>query len=431
VRNSRETTIEGVTPESPSALAGIAKGDVLLSINGHRVSDVIDYMFYKNEPELKISLSRRGKRFSVKLSMEETEDPGLELRHFKVRTCKNKCIFCFVSQLPRGLRKTLYVRDEDYRMSFLYGNYVTLTGLTAEDKKRIARQRLSPLYISVHATDRAVRNTMLGNPKAPDIMKDLRFLKDNKIRMHTQIVLCPGVNDGAALKKTVRDLYSLHPYVVSIAVVPVGITEHGRKKPAPVTKEDAEEALGIIEALQKRFRKKHGEAILYASDELYIRAERPFPALKDFGELPQIENGVGTVPAFVSRARRMKVDIKKPSRRRFLAFTGVSFYPYLKSFTDRLEKQGIKITLVPVVNTFFGASVTVTGLLTGRDVIKSMSAIAGKHDVLLIPDVALKDEWVFLDDVTVSNVETALGIRARVVEATPDGLLKGFTEDAN
>jgi putative radical SAM enzyme (TIGR03279 family) len=198
VRNSRETTIEGVTPESPSALAGIAKGDVLLSINGHRVSDVIDYMFYKNEPELKISLSRRGKRFSVKLSMEETEDPGLELRHFKVRTCKNKCIFCFVSQLPRGLRKTLYVRDEDYRMSFLYGNYVTLTGLTAEDKKRIARQKLSPLYISVHATDRAVRNTMLGNPKAPDIMKDLRFLKDNKIRMHTQIVLCPGVNDGAA-----------------------------------------------------------------------------------------------------------------------------------------------------------------------------------------------------------------------------------------
>ena len=176
MRNSRGATIEGVTPESPSALAGITRGDALLSINGHRVSDVIDYMFYKNEATLNMALSRRGKGFSVRLSMEEAEDPGLELRHFKVRICKNKCIFCFVSQLPRGLRKTLYVRDEDYRMSFLYGNYVTLTGLTAEDKKRITRQRLSPLYISVHATDHAVRNTMLGNPKAPDIMKDLRFL---------------------------------------------------------------------------------------------------------------------------------------------------------------------------------------------------------------------------------------------------------------
>lgn len=425
--SSRGTPIVRVAPESPSARAGIEKGDVLLSIDGHKINDFIDYMFYGNEPELDMVLSRRGKKFSVKLHPGE-ENPGLELAHFKVRTCRNKCIFCFVSQLPRGLRKTLYVRDEDYRMSFLYGNYVTLTGLDREDRKRIVSQRLSPLYISVHATDRATRNRMLGNPKAPDIMKELRFLRDNKIRMHTQIVLCPGINDGEVLKKTIRDLHSLYPYVASIAVVPVGLTEHGKKKPAPVGKEDAEVALDTIEAFQKRFRKKHGEPVVYASDELYIRAERPFPPLKDFGELPQIENGVGMVPSFVSKARRMKLDLK-PSKRKFLTFTAVSFYPFLKQFTERLKKCHVDITLVPVENTFFGASVTVTGLLTGRDVIKSMADVAEKHDLLLIPDVALKDGEVFLDDASVGDVETALGIRARVVEATPEGLLKGMADE--
>ncbi len=221
MRANRGVIIESVTPGTPAAHAGIKTGDALLSINGERIGDVIDYMFYKHEPTLKLVLSRQGEIYTEIVDLEEFEDPGIELAHFKVRTCKNNCIFCFVSQLPKGLRKSLYVRDEDYRMSFLYGNYVTLTGLTAEDRKRIARQRLSPLYISVHATDRAVRNRILGNPRATDIMKELRFLKENGIRMHTQIVLCPGVNDGDVLKKTIRDLYSLYPYVASIAVVPV------------------------------------------------------------------------------------------------------------------------------------------------------------------------------------------------------------------
>jgi putative radical SAM enzyme (TIGR03279 family) len=428
VKNSAGATVESVVKGSPADAAGIARGDVLVSINGHRISDIIDYMFYKSDFPLRMTLSRRGKKRSVEIDLEEPEDLGIELAHFKVRTCKNKCIFCFVSQLPKGLRRTLYVRDEDYRMSFLYGNYVTLSGLSAEDRKRIARQRLSPLYISVHATDKAVRNRILGNPKAQDIMKELRFLKDNKIRMHTQIVLCPGVNDRDVLKKTIRDLYSLYPYVSSIAVVPVGLTEHGKKMPAPVSKADAEDALETIEAFQKRFRKKHGEPIVYAADELYIRAGRPFPPLKDFGELPQIENGVGMVPAFVSRARRMKIALR-PSRRKFLLFTGVSFYPYLSKFAERIEKSGVKVTVEPVENTFFGRSVTVTGLLTGRDVIKSMSKVRGKHDVLLIPDVALKDGEVFLDDVSVADVEAALGIKARVVESTPDGILEGLRDD--
>jgi putative radical SAM enzyme (TIGR03279 family) len=428
VSANRGAIIESVVPESHAAQAGIKTGDTLLSINGQRIGDFIDYMFHKHEPPLKLVLSRHGKKYPVMLDIENTADPGIELAHFKVRTCRNKCIFCFVSQLPKGLRKTLYVRDEDYRMSFLYGNYVTLTGLTAEDRKRIARQRLSPLYISVHATDRVVRNRILGNPRATDIMKEMRFLKENKIRMHTQIVLCPGVNDGEMLKKTIRDLYSLYPYVASIAVVPVGLTEHGKNKTVPVRKDDAEKALDIIEAFQKRFRKKHGELVVFASDELYIQAERPFPTLKDFGELPQIENGVGMVPSFLSRARRIKIAIK-PSRNRFLVFTGISFYPYLKQFVERLEKHGLRITVEPIENTFFGPSVTVTGLLTGRDVIKSMSKVKGKCDVLLIPDVALKDGETFLDDVTARDVAEGLGMEARVIESTPDGLLKGLRDE--
>jgi len=425
VASKRGTPIESVTPEGPAALAGIEKGDVLLSINGHDINDVIDYMFYRDSPELDMRLARHGRAFSVRLELGEAVDPGIELAHFKVKTCRNKCMFCFVSQLPRGLRRTLYVRDEDYRMSFLYGNYVTLTGLTAAERKRIVEQRLSPLYISVHATDRAVRNAILGNPRAPDIMRELRYFGKNKIRMHTQIVLCPGVNDGEVLKKTIRNLYSLYPYVSSIAVVPVGITEHGKRKPQSVTKEDALKALETVEAFQRRFRKKHGDPLVYASDELYIRAGRPFPPLKDFGELPQVENGVGMAPSFIAKARRMRLEVK-PTGKRFITFTGVSFYPFLEKFTERLRKHGIDIAVAPVENTFFGSTVTVTGLLTGRDVIKSIAGREEKYDVLLIPDVALKNREVFLDDVTVGDVEAALGMKVRVVESTPEGLIEGI-----
>ncbi len=426
MRRSSGVEVEHVLPGSPAAAAGIMKGDFLLSVNRRKVNDIIDYMFYANDPELHLALTRGGKKFTVTLGTDEAQDPGLVLKHFKVRTCKNKCIFCFVAQLPKGLRKALYVRDEDYRMSFLYGNYVTLTGLTAADRKRIAEQRLSPLYISVHATDRALRNSMLGNPRAPDIMKDLRYLKAHKIRMHTQIVLCPGLNDGEALKKTVRDLYSLYPYVSSIAVVPVGLTYIGMKKVRALEQDDALEALATVEGFQKRFRKRHGEPIVHAADELYIRASRPLPPLKAFGELPQIENGVGMVPSFVSRAQRMRLDIA-PSPKKFLAFTGTSFYPFLERFIERLRNKGLKITLKAVKNALFGPSVTVTGLLTGRDVIKSLSTAAEGHDVLFIPGVVLKaGEDVFLDDVTVADVEKALDIEARVVEPSPDGLLEGL-----
>ncbi|MDP2166859.1 MAG: DUF512 domain-containing protein [Thermodesulfovibrionales bacterium] len=429
MRDKQGITVESVAPGSAALRAGIAGGDVILSINGHSVADDIDYLFHSSEPELLMEVIRDGKPHSVKFFLKEGEDPGMELRQFKIKTCRNNCIFCFVAQLPRGLRKTLYVKDEDYRMSFLYGNYITMTNLSDGDKQRIIKQRLSPLYISVHATDMAVRNKMLGNPKAPDIMKELRFLKENRIKMHVQIVLCPGINDGKELQNTIRHLHSLYPQLLSIAVVPVGLTAHRKIKLKPVQKDDAEKAIGIIEGFQRRFRKKHGDPIVYGADELYIKAELPFPHLKDYGDLPQLENGVGTVPLFLSQAKKIKLQAPYPLTKRHLTFTGVSFYPYLKKFLEKLSKSGISTGLVPVENQMLGSSVTVTGLLSGRDVIRALAEKAQEHDVLLIPDVVLRDgNDLFLDDISPKNIEETLGIEVKVIESTPEGLIKGIVE---
>ncbi len=409
--HSRGIEIDRIAPKSIAEAGGLMGGDLLLSINNHALKDGIDFMFYKDEPDLDIIVMRNGKKMPVKLSRKEGEDIGIVIKPMRIKRCGNKCIFCFVSQLPKGMRESLYIKDEDYRMSFLYGNYITLTNLTAQDKKRIVEQHLSPLYISVHSTNKTVRNALLNNPRACNIMKELKFLKEHKIRMHTQIVLCPGYNDGRELQSTIRDLYSLYPYVSSIAVVPVGLTMHRKREATPplqsVEKEDAANALAIIETFQKRFKKKHGDSIIYASDELYIKAGANFPSLKEYGELPQIENGVGMVPLFMSRAKRVKTFEAASKRKQYLTFTGLSFYPYLKKITERLfEKEGIGVSVIPVENDFFGRSVTVAGLLTGKDVIRAISNKTEGYECLLIPDIVFKDgKNVFLDDVSKKDIE--------------------------
>ncbi len=423
--------IEKISAGSIAEKAGLVQGDQLVSINGNGLLDSIDFMYYNNGDELDIVVSRHNKKINVKLDSEESKDIGITLSQFKIRRCNNNCLFCFVSQLPKGLRKSLYIKDEDYRMSFIYGNYITLTNLSAHDKKRIVNQRLSPLYVSVHSTNKNVRNTLLSNPKAGDVMKELKFFKEHKIRMHTQIVLCPGYNDGKELEKTIRDLCSFYPYVSSIAVVPVGLTIHRKKDMKPVEKEDAVKAIEIIDSFQKRMQKKHGDHVVYGADELYIKAEITLPNLKSYGDLPQIENGVGMVPQFLSHAKKLKIPEGISHKKHFLTFTGTSFYPFLKKIAERLsEKENIHIEAVPVENTFFGKSVTVTGLLTGRDVIKTLSDKLDGYKWLLVPDVVLKDgEKVFLDDVSVKDIERALGIKARVIESMPEGLVKGMMPD--
>jgi putative radical SAM enzyme (TIGR03279 family) len=420
--------IEDIRPDSRAAGSGLMRGDVILSVNSHKLHDPVDFMFYSSEDRLTIELKRDGIVKNLRLTRESGKDIGIVFKPFRVMQCRNNCIFCFVNQLPRGLRKTLYVKDEDYRMSFLYGNYITLTSLSAEDRRRISEQRLSPLYISVHSTDKTIRNRLLGNAKAPDIIKELKFLTDNKIRLHAQIVLCPGHNDGEELSKTINDLYRFYPYILSIAVVPVGLTMHRRQTLQPVEKENAKAALQLIKSFQKRFMKKHGDPLVYGADELYIKAETSFPSLREYGELPQIENGVGMVPQFMNQVRKFKFPKTTCPKRKALTFTGISFYPFLQKFTGRLaEKEAFEIDVVPVENRFFGNSITVTGLLTGRDVIRELSDRMDSHEIILVPDVVLKSgEDIFLDDISLGDMEKSLGTPVRKISSTPDGLISGI-----
>lgn len=421
-------TVASVRQGSHAEKAGIMAGDKLLSVNSHRLRDYIDFMFYSAEDTLEIQLTRNGKNITLK-AVRDDKDFGLGFKPFRIMTCRNNCVFCFVKQLPKGLRKTLYVKDEDYRMSFLYGNYITLANMCKEDKKRIVQQRLSPLYISVHSTNRAVRNELLGNSKASDILKELKFLKDNKVKFNVQIVLCPGYNDGKELQQTLSSLYSFYPYVPSIAVVPVGLTIYRKQIVQPVEKKDAEDALRIIESFQKRFMKRHGTALVYGADELYIKAERCLPPIGEYGELHQIENGVGMVPLFLNRAKKLKVSKTLEKKRKFLTFTGTSFYPFLKKFLERLsEREGLSVTVLPVENRFFGSSVTVAGLLTGRDVVKTLLDSTDSHDMILVPDVVLDGEDRFLDDVTLNDMQEALGVPVKKIASAPDEIVNVFAD---
>ncbi len=429
MKNNHYPEIESIKKGSIADRSGIRTGDRLVSINNHKIRDIIDLMFYASDYCNNIQIHRDNKVLDIEINkpLRGSSELGIQLKPFKIRTCKNNCIFCFVSQLPKGLRKTLYIKDEDYRMSFLYGNYITLTNLTEADRIRIVQQRLSPLYISVHSTNSDIRNKLLGNFKASDILKELKFLAENRIGMHAQIVLCPDYNDGKVLEQTIRDLYRFYPYVMSIAVVPVGLTNYQKRPIKPVGKNEAIKALEIIHKYQSRFRKKHGYNIVYAADEMYIKAEQEMPMFKEYGDLPQIENGVGMVALFRHEAKKIKVtelNIDKEKKRKFITFTGVSFYPFLLRFIERLRKAGIDIEAISVDNDFFGRSVTVTGLLTGRDVMKSLSNHVKGDEILLIPDVVMKERGeVFLDDVSRNDVEEVLGIKAVVIKSTPKGLV--------
>ncbi len=423
VKPKNGVKIVEVEAESAAHEAGLRKGDTLLSIGGHPIRDSLDYMFCRDDEVLETVIVRRGKKHEVLIELDEWEDPGIILDDFAIRSCGNKCIFCFVSQLPKGLRRPLYLKDEDYRMSFLYGNYITLTNLSQSDRKRIVEQRLSPLYISVHSTDPGLRRLMLGNQKAPDVLKELKFFASYRIHMHTQIVLCPGYNDGEDLKRTIKDLCALYPYVESVAVVPVGLTAQHKQGLRPVEKKDAADALAIVETFQRRYRKKYGDPVVYSADELFIKAGRGFPKLTDYGELPQIENGVGMVPLFMNLARRIRPEEPTGPQKRYLTITGKSFYPYLKRFVDKLNRKGYDVTAVGVENNFFGSSVTVTGLLTGRDVLRALSGKTREYDILLLPEVALREgNDMFLDDVCPADIARALKIKTEIIEATPEGL---------
>jgi len=430
---SKGLFIEAVETGSLADEAGLGPGDRLLAINGHRMRDVIDFGFHAGDEELLLEvLKASGEIWEIEAVREEGTSLGMRFRAPAPRRCGNACLFCFVDQLPRGLRRTLYVKDEDYRLSFLYGNFVTLSTLSKSAIRRILDQRLSPLYLSVHATEPELRRELLGNPAAPPILDIIRELLQGGITVHAQVVLCPGLNDGSHLERTVADLAAMHPGVASLAVVPVGLTRYRKLLPRlqPVTREYASGFVDEWRQRSKEIARELGVPFLFLADEFYLKAGKTFPPLADYGDLPQVENGVGMIPIFQAESDEVLAGAERLGPATLTIVTGESPSAYLGRFVAELsDKTGVNMRLLPIRNTLFGDEVTVTGLVTGKDICAQLqgSELGG---LVMIPDVMLREgDGLFLDDVTIADVEKELEIGVCVFEATPAGLyaaLKGL-----
>jgi len=423
--------VETVSAGSIADELGIEPGDRLLSINGNLLRDIIDYSFFSSaDEELLLEVIKAdGELWELEIDRDPDEPLGLFFDAPKPARCSNNCLFCFVHQLPKGLRKPLYVKDEDYRLSFLNGNYVTLANLKPTELSRITSQRLSPLYISVHATNPVLREQLLGRSKIPPIMDQLQKLAAVRIAMHTQVVLCPDLNDGIELEKTVTDLASLYPAVQSLAIVPLGLTSHRKHLPQlkAVDREYARSFITAWEPRAKSLKKKLGEPFLFLADEFYLKAGLPFPAIKEYGDFPQIENGVGMVPLFMRDSERILKKARYIGNFKVTVVTGVSAFGFVTDFTDKLaEKTGIQIVTAAVENRLFGSSITVSGLVSGKDILFAMDGKdAGK--ALLIPDVMLKEgEGMFLDDLALEELGAKLSCRVIVFESSPDGFYRAL-----
>lgn len=425
-------TIDKVMPGSIAEELELEPGDRLIAVNGHPLRDVIDYNYFASDDELELEVEKvDGELWELEVEREEGEPLGLSFQAPAPARCGNNCVFCFVHQLPRGLRGPLYVKDEDYRLSFLYGNYVTMANIGRAELDRIKEQRLSPLYISVHATDAALREKLLGKSGILPILDVMRELAGARITMHTQVVLCPGWNDGDAFAQTVEDLAAMHPFVSSLAVVPVGLTEHRQNLPplAPVTKEFAAAFVRKWYAESRLIEERLGAPFLFLADEFYIKGEVPFPEVESYGDLPQLENGVGMIPLFLSEAEQVLEEAEALKPGTFTVVTGESPYRYLSEFLERLSgATGVSMQPVAVRNRLFGPTVTVTGLVCGADLVAALQGME-LGDLVLVPDVMLKEgEGVFLDNLTLDDVERQLGAPVQVVESTPSGIYEALVE---
>ena len=421
--------IRSVDRYSPAGRAGVRAGESLLQVNGHPIQDVLDYKFYTYDPKLTLILrDPEGRERTVRVRKEEGEDLGLEFDHYlmdRARSCANRCIFCFVDQMPPGMRETLYFKDDDARLSFLMGNYITMTNLSRREVERICALRVSPINISVHATEPALREKMLGHRNAGRCLELMERFAAAGITMNCQIVACPGVNDGPALDRTLRDLGGLYPAVNSVAVVPVGITKYrqGLYPLRPYTEEEAAALLDQVEAFAAGFLAEHGTSLVWCSDEFYLLAGRELPGNGYYEEYAQLENGVGMLRLLTDQAMSLtedeEEDLSVLAPAPFSIATGASAAPFIQKIVDRCREKcpALRGRVYPIANRFFGETITVSGLITGGDLIDQLR---GKElgERLLLPDNMLRaGERVFLDDVTVEQVEQALGVPVVPVEA--------------
>ena len=433
-----EHIISSVAPGSIAQEMGIEPGDRLLEVNGKSPEDVFDYRYLMNEEEILVLIRKaNGEEWELEIEKEYEDDLGIEFENGLMddyRSCRNKCIFCFIDQLPKGMRSTLYFKDDDSRLSFLQGNYLTLTNMSEHDIDRIIQYKLSPINISFQTMNPELRCKMLHNRFAGEIFDKVKRLKDAGIIMNGQIVLCRGVNDGAELERSIRELTAYMPQLESVSVVPVGLTRYrdGLYPLEPFTKEDACEVLDLIHGWQEKLYKEWGNHFIHAGDEWYILAERPIPEEKTYDGYLQLENGVGMVRLLDEEVAQTLAGMTGDDRKihRTIA-TGELAAPFLRKHVESVRKKypNVDIQVFAIKNEFFGGKITVAGLITGTDLI---SQLKGKDlgDRLLLTNHMLKSgEPVFLDDVTVDDVQNALHIKVSIVESSGADFVSSLIED--
>ncbi len=427
--------ITAVDDHSVAGRLKISAGSYLCAIDGQEVLDVIDYELFVARERFSMDVETPGGGLRrVKVRKGEYEPMGLSFETglmSPMRSCKNHCIFCFIDQMPKGGRSSLHVKDDDWRMSFIMGNYVTLTNLDERELDRIIRRRVSPLYVSLHASDPEVRRFLMKNPSAGNIVDQLKRLAEAELTFHLQIVLCPGINDGNVLRRSIADMLALYPYAQSLAIVPVGLTRYreGLYPMRVFTKEEANTVIDEIEALQQQIWKKHCTRFVFLADEWYTMTGRTLPPYEDYEDFAQIENGVGLLRLFEGEmldALEGRPPLTEPKR--FLMAGGVSAEPFFRESYQKLFPYGVTIETHAIQNHYFGESVTVGGLVTGGDLIEQIKG-ADFGRALLIPRAMLKaDEEVFLDGVTREEAEAALNTRIIPVTSGEDLVEIVFSE---
>lgn len=422
-----EHIVSSVAPGSIAEEMEIEPGDVLVSVNGQVPEDVFDYRYLMNEEEVLVLIRKPdGEEWELEIEKEYEEDLGMEFENGLMddyRSCRNKCIFCFIDQLPKGMRETLYFKDDDSRLSFLQGNYLTLTNMNDHDLERIIHYKLSPINISFQTTNPELRCRMLHNRFAGQIMDKVRRLKDAGIVMNGQIVLCKGVNDGEELERSVRELTEFFPELQSVSVVPVGLTRYrdGLYPLEPFTKEDARQVLETIHRWQKRMVQEYGIHFIHAGDEWYILAEQPIPEEETYDGYLQLENGVGMVRLLREEVKEALAGLEGDDRSREVTIaTGELAAPFLREHADGIREKfpNVRIHVVAVRNEFFGEKITVAGLITGQDLIEQLRGRVLGERLLITANMLKSGEPVFLDDVTVEDVEKTLQIKVSIVESS-------------
>ena len=421
--------IIGVEPGSRASRAGILAGDTLISINGNEISDVLDYRFYLTEKSVDICLGRGGEKHNVLIRKGEYDDIGLEFETplmDKKQTCKNGCIFCFIDQNPKGMRESIYFKDDDSRLSFIHGNYITLTNMTDKDIARIVKMRFSPINISIHTTNPELRVKMMKNKRAGEVLKYISTLAEAGISMCGQIVLCRGVNDGEELRRSITELSEYFPRLSSLAVVPAGLTKHrdGLYPLTDFTREEAREVIDLINGYGDEYKEKFGERFVYAADEFYLKAGLEIPEAEYYEEYPQLENGVGMLRSFKDEFIECLEDIEpdeKMAERTVSIATGVASYQMISELSELLMSAcpSIKIKVYKIINNFYGESVTVSGLLTGKDIFEQLQD-KELGELLIVPKNALRQgEDSFLCDMTLGELSEKL--RVPIEKSGEDG----------